>query len=309
MTCCTFRQFQGLWLGSIVFRLAARQDDWQQTQTWLAARRKISLEILQSMGLEVDLATVSPFAIDADILPAEIAISINYDRLELILLPSILLQLPKLELREEIFRLGLKSMEIDRETDIVLWSRLLNLAFKQGTAKELNLRRIVEQVLSGIGVEQTALVSQLGQVVEAEEKGLSLNQLAKTLEGANKQQKAIALAYYCFATTPDDFRMTVKRGASLDSKAASSVCALAATLSGAYNGVTGIPRSWRAIAKQEPIYQQEQQIAALLFQAWTGKYSLEPGKSNQEWIEAIALAQTIQPRKTLKIISQKSSFN
>ena len=306
MTCCTFEQFQGLWLGSVVFDLAARRDDWQQTQTWLAARRKIALETWKSLGLSVDLESVYPFAVDADTLPAANQKSSNYDRLELILLPSILLQSGELKLRElEISKLSLESTSSTREIDILLWSRLLHLIFSHRfELEEPNLRRVTKLILGGVGVEQTALVKQLGKVVKAWEKGLSLNQLVETLTGLNEQQMAIALAYYCFALIPDDFRLGVKRAASLEPKIASPVCALAASLLGAYNGVAGIPRSWRAIAKQNPIYQQEQQIAALLFQAWMGKHSLEPWESSSNPIEAIAPAQTIQPRKTLKIISQ-----
>lgn len=229
----------------------------------------------------------------------------------LILLPlSIFLGDNRRLFTEIITQCNLKSViTTEAKEDILIWSYLLTLSLNnQFETQGLNLSLIIKQVLSGVAVETTALVKKLELVSWAWEKGLGLHQLSEELFAqGNPKQIAIALSCYCFASTPQDFRLSVQRAASLDQNIAELTIALTGSLSGAYNGIAGIPWSWRAIANHNQSYLQVQQQGRELIKTWLGIFSLENNQYlyDQE-IHAAAPTNLIQLRKSLKIISQKS---
>jgi hypothetical protein len=76
-------------------------------------------------------------------------------------------------------------------------------------------------------------------------------------------------------------------------------------LAGAYNGMTVILGNWRTDIEQNQSWQLENQLLLKLFRFWLGVYAVEQNYEayNLE-LDAIALPQFIQPRQSLKIISQ-----
>ena len=305
-------QFQGVWLGSIASVLAQRIDDWEQTQKWLAARSRVAKAIIQASKSEVESLKRDRYG-DTNNQEVEVEETnlFKSNTAALVLLPLIIFSEGDRHcLTEAIANQPEQSLiTAANQEEILLWSYLLSLALNcKFEPQALNIRQAVKQALIGLRLKETALVEKLEKLVICWEKGFSLHQLAeKLLEGGNLTQTAIVLSYYCFATTPQDFKISVKRADNLDPKVAYLTVILTATLSGAYNGVAGIPRSWRAIANQNHTYQKEQQTAAKLLKTWLGIYSLENNqlKYDRE-LHAVALANTIQPRLNLKIISQKS---
>ena len=302
MNYCTFEQFQGVWLGSVASVLAHRLNDWEQTKSWLAKRNRIATKVMEMEALG--------FAVEPN-LANSLVLGTGTDRAELILLPAIIFsEGDRQSLTKIIAQNNLQpSSEAKDREDLLIWNCLVNLALRsQFELQDLNLRQVIKQALIRAEARQTTLTQKLETVIEEWERGCSLDRLTeKLLEEENIEQTAIALSCYCFFSTPQEFELGVKRAANLEPQLASLVLALTATLSGAYNGVAGIPRNWRAIANQNPIYQQEQQTAAKLFQAWIGVYSSDNFcLTGKQKIDVVALANTIQPRKALKIISQRS---
>ena len=57
-------------------------------------------------------------------------------------------------------------------------------------------------------------------------------------------EEAVASALYCFCRSPDDFRATVLTGTNTVGDSDSIAC-IAGAISGAYNGLDGIPEHWR----------------------------------------------------------------
>lgn len=99
----------------------------------------------------------------------------------------------------------------------------------------------------------------------------------------------IAIAFYCFLSTPEDLRLSVFRAARCGI-AAPLTCSLTGALSGAYNGATTIPVEWRsrhsaAVASRSAGEGREpsiwligndakiEKLANNLFGVWTGIYS------------------------------------
>ncbi len=92
----------------------------------------------------------------------------------------------------------------------------------------------------------------------------------------------MAIAFYCFLSTPEDLRLSVFRAARCGI-VAPLTCSLTGALSGAYNGATSIPVEWRsrhsASEGREPsVWLTEndvkiEKLANNLFAVWTGVYS------------------------------------
>ena len=99
----------------------------------------------------------------------------------------------------------------------------------------------------------------------------------------------MAIAFYCFLSTPEDLRLSVFRAARCGI-AAPLTCSLTGALSGAYNGAAAIPVEWRsrhsaAVASRSAAEGREpsvwltgndakiKQLANNLFAIWTGVYS------------------------------------
>jgi ADP-ribosylglycohydrolase len=86
------------------------------------------------------------------------------------------------------------------------------------------------------------------------------------LGGASRYPQEVALAFYCFLSTPDDFRLSLLRAARSHRPV---VCALTGALSGAYNGLHGMAIEWRlAIDLAETLSQ-----AGHLLSHWSGVYN------------------------------------
>ena len=123
---------------------------------------------------------------------------------------------------------------------------------------------------------------------------ISLEQ-GKSLQEVNKQLPStcweIWLALYCFVTSAEDLVLTINRA---DQFGGAEVTALVGALSGAHNGVSAIPVSWRCQGKLKP---WKPQIEAM-FVTWSGSYQFakitEPMNINR--LGAIALPGVIQPR-------------
>ncbi|MFM9267550.1 ADP-ribosylglycohydrolase family protein [Tychonema sp. BBK16] len=99
----------------------------------------------------------------------------------------------------------------------------------------------------------------------------------------------MAIAFYCFLSTPEDLRLSVLRAARCGI-AAPLTCALTGALSGAYNGSAAIPVEWKVrhsatVASRSVTEGREpsvwltgnnakiEQLADNLFAVWTGVYS------------------------------------
>ncbi|XHX81032.1 MAG: ADP-ribosylglycohydrolase family protein [Stenomitos frigidus ULC029] len=87
--------------------------------------------------------------------------------------------------------------------------------------------------------------------------------------------EAIALAFYCFLSTPLDLRLTLLRAARCG-KAAPVVAALAGALGGAYQGTSGLPLVWQLTTDMPLSWgiaaSTLHELAAHLFAAWSGVY-------------------------------------
>ncbi|MGV0023475.1 ADP-ribosylglycohydrolase family protein [Phormidesmis priestleyi] len=128
----------------------------------------------------------------------------------------------------------------------------------------LTTLEVLDDAKSGPLIQQLCQVQTLLQ----EQAGLDTALKLRHSEGAisSSYPPGVALAFYCFLSTPDNFRLSLLRAARTHQPV---VCGLTGALSGAYNGLNGMPIEWRlAINHTETLSQ-----AGHLLAHWSGVYN------------------------------------
>ncbi len=155
-----------------------------------------------------------------------------------------------------------------------------------------NLNKLIPSLLAQVP-QENEWAQQLIQVNALLEQGASLDQTVYCLSTRSTQplksdHYSLAIALYCFLSTPEAFSISVQRAMNTPNHSG-LICALTAALSGAYNGLIGIPIGWKLRFKtwaQTPIdsflppinpqiLPSDQQIlihGAQLFYTWAGTY-------------------------------------
>lgn len=167
-------------------------------------------------------------------------------------------------------------------------------AIAQSLKEKLNGVTLIEQTITFLGT-QTQISQQLVQVQTLLQQQASLEHAVTQLSKDSQPTTAIALAFYCFLSTLEDFRLSVVRAAQT-SHQPQLTTAIAGALSGAYNSVSAIPISWRLAADDVSLAGGEAEILQLsdsLVAVWSGVYNQAIHPSE---VTAIAAPRVIRPR-------------
>lgn len=154
-------------------------------------------------------------------------------------------------------------------------------AIAQILREQLNPFTLIPQIVTNLP-DSTALIEALEQVHCLLNQGAGLDRTLQRLKlqtGLTPISVTIALAFYCFLSTPEDLRLTLTRA--LRTPAPQLTAMLAGGLSGAYNSNIGIPLEWRlALGYQSLFFSREVatpvmlQTSIDLMAAWSGVYDL-----------------------------------
>ncbi|HEY9612893.1 ADP-ribosylglycohydrolase family protein [Allocoleopsis sp.] len=168
--------------------------------------------------------------------------------------------------------------------------------------EKLDVATLIPQTLDYLGTSQIPLKRQLEQVQMLLEQGAGLDTTLTHLrrdaqksrgEPLGRSHIAIALAFYCFLATPEDFRLSVSRAARSQYQP-QITAALTGALAGVYNSIIGIPVGWRLAANRISSGIQRLQLADRLFEVWAGVYDVPPFAQGQ--LLTVAAPRVIQPR-------------
>jgi hypothetical protein len=304
----TYDRFCGSWWGSIIGQTIVnpinRFDD-LLTQPWLLQRRQIAQMILTQKS--------DPHNLLSSLALQSAGNDLKYYSNLLSSLPLIIFQTDEVNFSEKLAKQpNLKTVnsqsQIFLSQDILIWGYLLTTVLNHPT-KIAEKKLLIQNILQLNLMPKSPLIEMLNIVVQGIKNGSSLHQLMEQLLAKDRLQRtAIALAWYCFATTPHDFKLSVQRAARVDSKLAWLTTSLTSTLSGAYNGMAMISGTWRVEIAHNQNWDLENRLLLKLFRFWSGIYL--PEQNNESYnleLDAIASPQFIQPRQSLKIISQSSS--
>ncbi len=207
----------------------------------------------------------------------------------------------------------LQAIEVGQHS-LELQSGALAVAYAiaQSLQEQLDPTSLITRTITYLPHPSEILVKQLEQVQRLLEQRASLDAaLAQLLElqpsDSSSISISIALAFYCFLSTLEDYRLTVARAARISDKS-SLVAILAGTLSGAYNSRTGIPPGYRLTLLRKAFSQVSRrsktaeadilQLADQLLATWSGAYQPTDAFAETELNSepAIAAPEVIRPR-------------
>ncbi|NMG21690.1 ADP-ribosylglycohydrolase family protein [Brasilonema bromeliae] len=164
-------------------------------------------------------------------------------------------------------------------------------AIAKSLTEKLSPQALISQTISFVGETQTNLPQQLLEVHNLLEYGAGLETVQAELGKEQKLSNIIALAFYCFLSTIEDFRLSVLR-AIQDNYRSCAIGAMTGALSGAYNSAVGIPVTWQVMLVQQSSAQDWKrtgsskmvELADAIVAVWSGVYNLasHPDKVREE---------------------------
>jgi len=149
--------------------------------------------------------------------------------------------------------------------------------------EKLDSQTLIPQIISFIGETPTSLPKKLLQVNDLLTKHAGLETAKAELTTQDKPSSAIAMAFYCFLSTLEDFRLTVLRATLHPTRLLPSqtIGAIVGALSGAYNSTAGIPILWRVLHSSPDSstgilvnLPQMLELTDALLAVWSGVYNL-----------------------------------
>lgn len=139
-------------------------------------------------------------------------------------------------------------------------------ALAKSLTEKLDSKTLIAETISFIGSTPTSLPQALLKVNELLIQGAELEKVQAELSQLEKHSQAIAIAFYCFLSTLEDFRLSMRLrfNSSPDLRATS---AITGALSGAYNSTSGIPVTWLlGLKNSKQIIELSDRLAAV----WSG---------------------------------------
>jgi ADP-ribosylglycohydrolase len=179
--------------------------------------------------------------------------------------------------------------------------------------EKLDPLTLIPQTISFIGETPTSIPKKLLRVQNLLEQGVGLSTAQAEFAKEEKLSNTIGMAFYCFLSTLEDFRLTVLQathnhnsqvqGATLLNSQATG--AITGALSGAYNGIGGIPVNWQVLLlrSNSPVwgltsFSQMLELTDAFVGVWSGVYNLtlNPKELTEEGCEVALLSVYAAPR-------------
>lgn len=177
-------------------------------------------------------------------------------------------------------------------------------AIAQSLTETLNAVTLIPQIIAFLE-SPTQLSQQLAQVQMLLEQGAGLERAVNHLGGAAQPSNQIALAFYCFLSTLEDWRISVMRTAQ-KSYQPQATTAIIGALSGAYNSTAGIPATLRIVLSRsdaKPLLAwgmtteaEMLELSDSLFTVWSGVYDQTTNLNELTPVAAISAPNVIRSR-------------
>ncbi len=192
------------------------------------------------------------------------------------------------------------------------WTLAVGYAIAQSFTEKFTSATLIPQIIAFLGETPTSVPQILLKLHNLLEKQSGLEIIQAEFCTEEKLSYNLAIAFYCFLSSLEDFRLSVLRSTQVNLRSV-YLSTITAALSGAYNATTGIPVSWRfLLAKNSPAQWQTAdlpqmlKLADILVATWSGMYhsTLRQGEARAECpitlthvsLEAIAAPRVIRPR-------------
>ncbi|MEH2128977.1 ADP-ribosylglycohydrolase family protein [Nostoc sp.] len=172
---------------------------------------------------------------------------------------------------------------------------------------------LIPQTISFIGETPTSIPKKLLRVQNLLEQGAGLSTAQAEFAKEEKLSNSIAMSFYCFLSTLEDFRLTLLQATNNDNSqvqdatllSSQATGAITGALSGAYNGTGGIPVNWQVLLLQRnyPVwgltsFSQMLELTDAFVAVWSGVYNLtlNPRELTEDGCEVAPLSIYAAPR-------------
>ncbi len=156
-------------------------------------------------------------------------------------------------------------------------------AIAQSLTEKLNPLTLIPQTIDFIGETPTFLPQSLLKVNNLLAQGAGLETARAELNREEKLSNAVAMGFYCFLSTLEDFRLSILRATDNSDSLSQATCAITGALSGAYNSTAGIPVTWQvnlsqanSVTSRQTSFKEMVKLADALVSVWSGAYGLAP---------------------------------
>ncbi|MCP6762823.1 MAG: ADP-ribosylglycohydrolase family protein [Fischerella sp. CENA71] len=192
------------------------------------------------------------------------------------------------------------------------WTLAVGYAIAQSFTEKLTPATLIPQIIGFLGKTPTSVPQILLKLHNLLEKQAGLEIIQAEFCTEEKLCYDLAIAFYCFVSSLEDFRLSVLRVNKVNSPSV-YLSIITAALSGAYNATTGIPVSWRFLLTKNSQAQwqttdlpQMIKLTDTLVATWSGVYhsTLNQDEVRAEWpitlnyasLEAITAPRVIRLR-------------
>lgn len=169
---------------------------------------------------------------------------------------------------------------------------------------KLHSAELISKTIDFIGNSENIVAQNLSKVKIFLEHNAGLETVVTNLERSERPSSCFALAFYCYLSTLEDFRLSLGRVVEKSSEP-QLTCAITAALSGAYNGLAGIPATLRQQLRCPSLgtgcanMTTEEEMLRLcdaLVAVWSGVYDRANQPTNLSQVAAIAAPRAIRRR-------------
>ncbi|MHC0061912.1 ADP-ribosylglycohydrolase family protein [Nostoc sp. UIC 10890] len=179
--------------------------------------------------------------------------------------------------------------------------------------EKLDPLTLIPQTVSFLGETSTSIPKNLLRVQNLLQQGAGLSRAQAEFAQKEKLSNAIAMAFYCFLSTLEDFRLAVLQATHNGNTKVQDATplisqatgAITGALSGAYNGTGGIPVNWQVLLLQRnspawglTSFSQMLELTDAFVAVWSGVYdiALNPTELTEEECEVSLLSVYAAPR-------------
>ncbi|WP_375477862.1 ADP-ribosylglycohydrolase family protein [uncultured Nostoc sp.] len=208
----------------------------------------------------------------------------------------------------------LRVLEIWEDDPVIRDGTLaIGYAIALALTEKLDPLTLISQTISFIGETPTSIPKKFLRVQNLLEQGAGLSTTQAEFAKEEKLSNTIAMAFYCFLSTLEDFRLTVLQATHNDNSqvqdatllSSQATGAITGALSGAYNGISGIPVNWQVLLLQRnslvwglTSFSQMLELSDTFVGVWSGVYNLtlNPKELTEEGCEVALLSVYAAPR-------------
>jgi hypothetical protein len=148
-------------------------------------------------------------------------------------------------------------------------------AIAQSLAEKLEPQTLIPEIISFLGETTTLVPQNLSKVNELLHQGAGIERVKAELNKEEMHSYTVAMAFYCFLSTLEDFRLSVLRARKNDLhfNGLGALGAITGALSGAYNSSLSIPITWQSAKLGMGQISEMVELSDLLLAVWSGVYN------------------------------------